>query len=67
MRMIVIASVITVALSGVAVPLATVQQQNNIVKGKKNCTPDACQKTVRQKGFPFATAASWCATHNNGC
>ena len=66
MRQIVIASVMALALSGLAVPYATVQQQNEIAK-KKSCTPDACIKMVRQKGFPFASAASWCASHNNGC
>jgi hypothetical protein len=66
MRKIVIASVMALAFSGVVVPMATVEQQNAIAK-KKSCTPDACIKAVRQKGFPFASAASWCAAHNNGC
>lgn len=61
----------TAALSGAVVPLATLpqlqqQQQKNVVP-KKSCNPDACIKMVRQKGFPFATAASWCAKNNNGC
>jgi len=41
-------------------------QQNRIVD-KKRCNPDACMKALRQKGYTYATAASWCATHNNGC
>jgi len=66
MRKIIVAGAMAIALSGVAVPLATLQQQNTITK-KKSCTPDACIKTVRQKGYPFASAASWCAANNNGC
>jgi hypothetical protein len=66
MRKFIVASVMALALSGAVVPLATVEQQNTIAK-KKSCTPDACIKMVRQKGFPFATAASWCAANNNGC
>ena len=71
LRRLIVASLMTTALSGVVVPLATLPQQqqqlkNNIVS-KKSCNPDACIKMVRQKGFPFATAASWCAKNNNGC
>ena len=69
-RRLIVGSLMTTALSGAVVPLATLpqlqQQQNNIVP-KKSCNPDACIKMVRQKGYPFATAASWCAKNNNGC
>ena len=61
-----VASVMTTVLSGAVIPLATVPQQNAIAQ-KKSCNPDACIKTVRQKGLPFATAAAWCAKNNNGC
>lgn len=66
MRMIVIAVLIAALSSVIAIQHAQAQQQNRIVS-KKSCNPDACIKAVRQKGFPFATAASWCAAHNNGC
>jgi DNA-binding winged helix-turn-helix (wHTH) protein len=41
--------------------------QQNAIAQKKSCNPDACIKTVRQKGYPFAAAAAWCARNNNGC
>lgn len=70
LRRLIVARLMATALSGAVVPLATLpqlqQQQKNIVP-KKSCNPDACIKMVRQKGFPFATAASWCAKNNNGC
>jgi hypothetical protein len=65
-RMIVIAVLIVAASSVIAIEHGQAQQQNRIVD-KKTCNPDACIKAVRQKGFPFATAAAWCAAHNNGC
>ena len=65
MRMMALA-VLIAAASAIAVQPAQAQQQNRIVS-KKSCNPDACIKAVRQKGYPFATAASWCAAHNNGC
>jgi len=49
----------------IAQPTAA-QQQNRIIS-KKSCTPDACIKALRQRGYPFATAANWCAANNNGC
>ncbi len=68
LRKIARASLLTTALSGTVVPLATLppQQQNNIAP-KKSCNPDACIKMVRQKGYTFATAAAWCARNNNDC
>lgn len=67
MRRIAVAGVIATILAITAPPLSNPlpAPQNRIVK--KNCTPDACIKAVRQKGYPFASAASWCAAHNNGC
>jgi len=70
LRRLIVASLMTTALSGAVVPLATVPQQQQQLKNnipKKSCNPDGCIKMVRQKGFPFATAASWCAKNNNGC
>jgi hypothetical protein len=66
MRKIMTAGVVAAVLSGLSVPLATLQQQNNI-KAKSTCTPDSCINMLTKKGHPFATAASWCAAHNNGC
>ena len=66
MRKLMIAGVMAVVLSGVALPLGTVDQRNAIAK-RKSCTPDTCIKSVRQKGYTFAAAAAWCAANNNGC
>jgi hypothetical protein len=66
MRNLMIAGVMAMVLSGVALPLGTVEQRNAIAK-KSSCTPDACIKAARQKGYTFATAAAWCAANNNGC
>ena len=66
MRMMAMA-VLFAAASAIAVQHAQAQQQQNRIVSKKSCNPDACIKAVRQKGYPFATAASWCAAHNNGC
>ncbi|HTQ84216.1 MAG TPA: hypothetical protein VMI47_13215 [Pseudolabrys sp.] len=66
MRMMAMA-VLIAAASAIAVQHAQAQQQQNRIVSKKSCNPDACIKAVRQKGYPFATAASWCAAHNNGC
>ena len=66
MLKIALAAVIVAALVAVAAQPAVAQQQNRIVS-KKNCTPDACIKALRQRGYPFATAAIWCAANNNGC
>ena len=67
MRVIAMA-VLIAAASAIAVQHAQAQQQQqNRIVSKKSCNPDACIKAVRQKGYPFATAASWCAAHNNGC
>jgi len=54
-----------VILAGTAVQPAAAQQTR--IVSKKNCTPDACIKALRQRGYPFATAANWCAANNNGC
>ena len=70
LRKIMLSGLLTTALSGAVVPLATLpqqQQQQNAIAPKKSCNPDACMKMVRQKGFTSATAAAWCAKNNNGC
>jgi len=63
---VVVAAVIAVIFALIAVQPAAAQLANRIVS-KKNCTPDACIKMLRQRGYPFATASRWCAANNNGC
>lgn len=64
-RIVVLATIIAAFAILVAQPVAA-QQQNRIIS-KKNCTPDACIKALRQRGYPFGRAANWCAANNNGC
>jgi hypothetical protein len=48
--------------------LASAQQQTQKKeKAAARCTPQACQKRGLKMGYDAATAASWCAAHNNGC
>ena len=63
---IILAAAIVAILTAPAALAVTAQQQNRIIN-KKNCTPDACLKALRQRGYSFATAANWCAANNNGC
>jgi hypothetical protein len=66
MRFTVMAVLIAAASFAATNQPAAARSQNRIVS-KKNCTPDACMNAVRTKGYPYATAARCCATHNNGC
>jgi hypothetical protein len=66
MRMILIVAALAAGVVTIAAAPPVAAQQNMVVK-KKSCTPDTCIKMVRQRGYPFATAAAWCAAHNNGC
>jgi len=63
---IILAVAIVAILTAPATQAMAAQQQNRIIS-KKSCTPDACIKALRQRGYPFATAANWCAANNNGC